>query len=151
MINYIIEHKAIKKGKFLTNLKRFLEKILKDYSKEEYVVSILLTSDEVIREYNKTYRGKDESTDVLSFCFMEDNEFNLPEEIKELGDIIISVDTMEREAKEFETSEEEELARLSIHGILHLLGFDHERSKEDEKIMFEIQDNYLDEFLKERQ
>ncbi|MCX7820543.1 MAG: rRNA maturation RNase YbeY [Brevinematales bacterium] len=150
MINYLIEHNGIKK-KELTGLKKFLEGILKDYHKDKYTVSILLTNDEVIKEYNKTYRGKDKPTDVLSFSFLEGSEFELPVDIKELGDIIISVDTMKRQAKEFEITEEEELARLSIHGILHLLGFDHERSEEDERIMFEIQDKYLERFIKERE
>ncbi|MEJ5284623.1 MAG: rRNA maturation RNase YbeY [Brevinematia bacterium] len=150
MINFIIEHKDIKDKKFLNKLKKFIHKILKDYKKEEYDLSILLTNDELIAEYNKTYRGKSKPTDVLSFSFIEAKEEDFPIDIKELGDIIISIETMKKQAKEFETTEEEELARLTIHGVLHLLGFDHEKSEEDERVMFEIQDRYLEEFLQEK-
>lgn len=149
MINFIIEYENFKDKKILSKLKRFVRKILKDYKKEKYDLSILLTNDESIKYYNKTYRGKDKPTDVLSFSFIEATDDDFSEDINELGDIIISIDTMRRQAKEFETTEEEELARLTIHGVLHLLGFDHERSEEDERVMFEIQDRYLEEFLQE--
>jgi probable rRNA maturation factor len=65
-----------------------------------------------------------------------------------LGEIIVSTETAKKQAEEYGIAEEEELARLAIHGLLHLLGFDHETSEEEEKIMFEKQDAYLNGFLK---
>lgn len=79
-------------------------------------VSILLTVDEEIKELNRQYRKINKPTDVLSFP-MEDGYL--------LGDIVISMDTAEEQAKEFEVSLEEEASRLLIHGLLHLLGYDH--------------------------
>ncbi len=97
-------------------------------------VSLLLTNDETIRELNNQYRSKDKPTDVLSFP-MEDKLM--------LGDIVISIDTAKKQAEEREIALEREVAFLFIHGLLHLLGYDHETSLDDEKEMFELQENIL--------
>ncbi len=149
MVNYLIEYDEMNEKEYLTPLKNFVEKIVKEHGKEDYIISIYLTDDETIKEYNKTYRGKNKPTDVLSFCYEENEGFPFNEE-KELGDIIISIDTMKKQAEEFKTTEEEEFARLVIHGVLHLLGFDHEISEEEEIKMFELQDRYLDDYLAKR-
>lgn len=95
-------------------------------------VSVALVDDEYIRSLNREYRGKDCSTDVLSFSLTEGEEPDIidgPEE-ELLGDIIISLDTTIRQAEEFGHSVERELAFLTVHGMLHLLGYDHEQEAE---------------------
>ena len=96
-------------------------------------IELILTTDEEIKELNKEYRNKDKATDVLSFPLE-----NIPE--MPLGSIVISVDTAKRGAEEFGHSIENEIKLLFIHGLLHLLGYDHEvdngemREKEKEII-----------------
>lgn len=90
--------------------------------------SILFTDDREMRSLNKQYRGKDKATDVLSFAALD---VELPKALRKhaprmLGDLVISVDTLLRQAKEYGVTPKEELLRLLIHGTLHLLGYDHE-------------------------
>jgi len=95
-------------------------------------VSLVLASDEYIHALNREYRGIDRSTDVLSFALNEGAEPEVidgPEEVL-LGDIIISIDTATRQAAEYGHSLERELAYLTVHGILHLLGYDHMAEEE---------------------
>jgi len=91
-------------------------------------LSILLTDDKKIRKLNKKYRGQDRATDVLSFPQNEEEE-NKPN-YHLMGDVVISTATAERQASQHGLSLEEEIVLLLIHGILHLLGFNHERSEE---------------------
>ena len=96
---------------------------------ENQELSILLADDKKIRELNKKYRGQDRATDVLSF---PQNEGEQNESISHLmGDVVISAAAAKRQAFEHGLSLEEEIVLLLIHGILHLLGFDHERSEEE--------------------
>lgn len=91
-------------------------------------VSLVLADDPYIHELNRTYRGKDRPTDVLSFALNEGDEPEIvdgPEEML-LGDIIISMETAQRQAEEYGHSLEREMAFLTVHGMLHLLGYDHE-------------------------
>jgi len=95
-------------------------------------VSIVLADDAYIRELNCQYRGKDMPTDVLSFALNEGEEPEIidgPEE-NLLGDIIISLETAQRQAVDYGHSLERELAFLTIHGFLHLLGYDHEKEEQ---------------------
>ncbi len=103
-------------------------------------VSITITNDEVIHEMNRESRGVDRPTDVLSFPVF-DEDFGVGRAI--LGDIVISYDTAMRQAKEYGHSIERELAFLTVHSMLHLLGYDHETSQEDEKAMFARQEDIL--------
>ncbi len=109
----------------------FLEKISKDVASKE--IEFILTTNNEIQEVNLTTRGIDKPTDVLSFPY-EDMP-NTP-----LGSIMISADLVEEKAKEYGHSFDDELALLFIHGILHLVGYDHEidngehRDKEEELI-----------------
>ncbi len=109
-----------------------------DLSNNEYEISLLVTNDEVIHQYNKEYRQKDAPTDVLSFP-MEDEIM--------LGDIVISLDTAKRQALERDIELNREAAFLFIHGLLHLLGYDHETSKEDEEEMFSLQEEILKKLI----
>ncbi len=92
-------------------------------------VGILLTNDEEIRSLNAQYRHKDTPTDVLSFSQLEGEDFSLS---SALGDLVISLDTAERQAEELEVALDEEVLRLLIHGLLHLFGYDHEEVPESE-------------------
>ncbi len=101
---------------------------------EDVEVSILLVDDDTIRDLNRQYRGVDEATDVLAFSQLEGEDFGSEGEIV-IGDVVISVDTAARQAKEQGHTLEEELDVLIAHGLLHLLGYDHE-TPEDERRMF---------------
>ncbi len=133
-----------------------VEKVLAyEGSEEEYEVSISFVGNEEIRSLNEEYRGIDAPTDVLSFPMMDfEEEELLSEEMQEdpdaeyideelaLGDIVISLEKAKEQAEEYGHSFERELAFLLTHGMLHLLGYDHEDEK-SEKGMFEKQEEYL--------
>jgi probable rRNA maturation factor len=104
-------------------IKYWLEQAIENLSVKADEVSVIFTSDEKIREYNREYRNIDHETDVLSFPF---GERNLEGKIN-LGDIIISIDAAKRQAQELGHSIDEELKILIIHGLLHLLNYDHEK------------------------
>lgn len=99
-------------------------------------ISIVLVNDKKIQELNKIYRKKNKVTDVLSFGDWNDKEF--------LGEVIICLPQAKQQAKKFGTSLKQELTRLLIHGILHLAGFDHEKSKSEEKKMFKLQEEIIE-------
>ena len=107
-------------------------------------MSILFTNDETIAALNQQYRGKEGATDVLSFSMLEEHEAvpSLFEPVM-LGDVVISVDTAMREAEELEQSFERTVDQLLIHGILHLLGFDHEKSPMDAGLMAKEEERLL--------
>ncbi len=111
-----------------------------------YEVSVVFVSKEKIQEINRTYRGIDRVTDVISFALF-DNEDDIvfedeEEEITTLGDIFICLDVMKEQAKEYGHSEKRELAFLAVHGLLHLLGYDHD-TNEKEREMFAKQELIL--------
>jgi probable rRNA maturation factor len=126
-----------------------LQKILAELGKEGCEFSVSFVSDDSIQELNKTYRGKDEPTDILSFVQQDDvQDFDWPdleyEEGEEgedgntiLGDMVISLDALQRNAQSFTVSSDEELFRLLIHGVLHLLGGDHETNEESEPMLIQ--------------
>jgi len=98
----------------------------------EAELSLVLVSDAVMRRLNRQWRGADRPTDVLSFAQVE-GQGGAPEGL--LGDVVISVDTARRQARERAAPLARELDRLLIHGVLHLLGYDHERSPADAQRM----------------
>jgi len=97
-------------------------------------VSILLTDDADIQKLNQQFRDIDQPTDVLSFPQNAEEDPPIPGEII-LGDIAVSLDTAQAQAKEHDLTFEEEIILLLIHGILHLLGYDHEISEREEEKM----------------
>jgi probable rRNA maturation factor len=107
--------------------------ILEKLDETECELSLLLTDDVEIQELNRTYRDLDKATDVLSFPQDEDAVNETGDTL--LGDVVISMETAARQAEEHHLSFNEELILLAIHGILHLLGYDHERSPQDARIM----------------
>ena len=119
-----------------------LDAALEHEKVENAVFSIIFVEDEEIHQMNKEYRGVDRVTDVISFA-LEDNEDITYDNLRMLGDIFICIPQMKRQAKEYGHSEKRELAFLTVHGILHLLGYDH-MTEEDERIMFSLQELILD-------
>jgi probable rRNA maturation factor len=121
----------------------------KEEVEENSEVSVTFVSNERIREINREYRHKDQPTDVISFALEELGEDEI--EIvggdipRLLGDIIISVERAKEQAEEYNHSFSRELGFLSLHGFLHLLGYDH-IEEEDEKKMFQRQKDILDEY-----
>lgn len=104
-------------------------------------VSVTLCDNEYIKTLNKEYRGKDSHTDVLSFPMYEDGKFDMGECISGamLGDIVVSIERAKEQAKELGNSFLYEVAFLVIHSTLHLLGYDHERSAEDDEMQCRLQ------------
>jgi len=128
----------------------FVQKILEHAAKEEGLgqseVSVTFVTNEMIRDINREYRGKDQPTDVISFAMEELGEgetaiIGSPEP-RMLGDIIISLDRTREQAADYGHSFERELGFLAVHGFLHLLGYDH-MTEEDEKKMFSRQEEIL--------
>ena len=116
---------------------------LKSENVDNGVVNIIIVDNKKIREINKEYRGIDRETDVISFALEDDDTFiELP--IRILGDIYISIDKAKSQALEYGHSLKREICFLVVHGVLHLLGYDHMVSS-DEKVMFSKQDKILDE------
>lgn len=110
--------------------------LLKECGVNDHTLSVLLVHDEEIAQINSQYRNKNQPTNVLSFPFADGADASLAGlPIKELGDIIISVDTALREAILYRQPFGERMAWLLIHGLLHLLGYDHERSPNEEQKM----------------
>jgi len=100
--------------------------VLLDYLDEKRDFSLHFVSDDEIQDLNREYRNIDSPTDILTFAINDGEEFPLIEsEEEELGDVFISIDSMQRNAKEFSVKEDEELKRLLLHGLLHLRGMDH--------------------------
>ena len=106
-------------------------------------MSVILIDDKKMQELNKEYRGVDRTTDVLSFALEDNNNLKLP--IRELGEVYVSIPKMIEQAESFNHSEKRELSFLVCHGLLHLLGYDHTKSEEDEKIQFGLQDKILND------
>lgn len=105
-------------------------------------ISIHVIGDTRMKRLNREFRGKDKTTDVLSFAMEEGDMFPGMEPTRELGDMFISTAQIIRQAKRFSVSRKEEMTRMIVHGILHILGYDH-MTKRDAKIMFPKQEAYV--------
>lgn len=111
-------------------------------------VNISIVGDDEIREINAEYRDKDKVTDVLSFPMQENmrkGEFDDFMPLIELGDIIICKSVCEEQAREFKLSYFEEFVHLVIHGFLHVYGYDHEISEDEEQLMFSLEEKLVKE------
>jgi probable rRNA maturation factor len=94
-------------------------------------LGILITDDATIQDLNRRYADEDKPTDVLSFSLREGEEFVSPDDTVRLGEVIISLDTAKRQAEEAGRALGAEVAHLLVHGILHLLGYDHAEPDEE--------------------
>ena len=136
-INYVSDYAfSFDAKKVLKKLSRVAKKVL--IAPGKHYVSVIIVDNAKIWEINKEYRHIDRPTDVISFALADGLDF-YPEE---LGDIFISYEKVIEQAKNYGHSEKREFAFLVCHGILHLLGFDHQNEME-EKIMFAKQDELL--------
>ena len=115
-----------------------------DYMKLDNVTfNIIIVDNEKIHEINREYRGIDRPTDVISFA-LEDNKDFVDVGHRVLGDIYISIDKAKEQAIEYGHDLRREICFLAVHGFLHLLGYDHMK-EEDEKVMFSLQEEILNE------
>jgi probable rRNA maturation factor len=121
---------------------QFALKVLGELGKDHWDLSILFCNDAYIQSLNARYRQKDEATDILSFELGTPIEDEGRETRYAAGDIVISLETLGENARYFKTTEDEELRRLLIHGILHLNGMEHETNDKTEP-MLELQEEIL--------
>lgn len=140
---YIDENNLCEKSyeeDYMRILKRTLEHL---HIEDDIEVSCIIVDDEKIHEINRDYRHIDRSTDVISFALEDSVEFYIEGMPRALGDIFISYDHAIAQAKEYEHSLHREMCFLFMHGILHLLGYDH-MEEEEAKEMFALQNEILD-------
>ena len=126
---------------YFKEMKKVLKVGLKKLDIKKVEFNVIIVSNDYIHELNKNYRGIDRETDVISFALEDDKTFN--PEGRVLGDIYISLDKAKCQAEEYGHSLKRELCFLAVHGMLHLLGYDHMK-KDEEEIMFNLQDEILE-------
>jgi len=142
-VEFIDEHQTIASA-FLPEVEALLQFAAEEEGiTDEAEVAVSFVTSEEIQEINHQYRNKDSVTDVISFALEEgEDDFEDPSEIRVLGDIIICIERAREQAQDYGHSFERELGFLSLHGLLHLLGYDH-MTEEEEKVMFGRQDDIL--------
>jgi probable rRNA maturation factor len=134
-----LPYKGITKKK----INEYAEKICKYLKQKNKLITIIITDNNYIRKLNKKYRKKDYATDVISFSYDNDIFPNGNIKNKHLGDLYISLEKAFTQAGEYNADFHDEVKRLLAHGILHLMGFDHELSKLEEKKMRSEEENVL--------
>lgn len=156
---YVSVQENVLEPKWILKIEPFVQKVLQKLNFDGEEISIMFCNDEFIKELNKNYRKIDSATDVLSF--ENGSEYKDEEGTwKEEGDIVISLETLPKNAEYFEVSENIELKRLLIHGVLHLNGMDHgeehiekgvlpkgEMLKLQEKVLSELSDEILIDWI----
>lgn len=115
---------------------------LKKLKIDEAIFNVIIVNNDYIHKLNKDYRNIDRETDVITFALEDDKTFN--PDIRILGDVYISIDKAKSQSVEYGHSLLRELSFLAVHGMLHLLGYDHMK-KSDEEVMFKLQEEILDE------
>lgn len=127
-------------------IREYVQKVLeKEYESEAPVyMSLLFTGNDEIQVINREYRNKDQPTDVISFAYHETEDFDIGP-YDTLGDIVISLERVVEQAKEYNHSDKRELFYVLTHGILHLLGYDH-IEEEDKKEMRAKEEEILGSF-----
>lgn len=135
---------------WISSVEPYVQELLKELKYDGQEISILFCDDSMIQQLNKQYRKIDSATDVLSF---ENGEEYQDEEgtWKSMGDIVISLETVPKNAEYFETDENTEMKRLLLHGLLHINGMDHfeehiEKGKDPECEMLVLQEKILKKF-----
>lgn len=125
-------------------LYNFILFCVKELELKNVLFNVIIINNEEIHELNKLYRNIDKPTDVITFA-LEDAKDNVSLDIRMLGDIYISYDKVKAQALEYGHATRREICFLAVHGILHLLGYDH-MNKEDEEKMFKLQKELLDKY-----
>ena len=144
MNNFEIFNETDEKIDELKELKDFINFALNYLKLKNVEFNIIIIDNERIHEMNKQYRGIDRETDVITFA-LEDHKDIEYEDVRLLGDVYISIDKARSQAVEYGHSLRREISFLAIHGLLHLLGYDH-MNEEDEKVMFDLQEKILDSY-----
>jgi probable rRNA maturation factor len=131
-------------------LKKIVQKVLAGEKRGEENLSIVFVGQGRMRKLNKKYRGKNRVTDVLAFNWQEisNKKFPRSQNLPELGEIVICLREVKKNAKRFNSTFEKELFRVLIHGLLHLLGYDHEKNKKEAEKMGKKEEDYLSQILK---
>ena len=127
---------------YIDTIKKVLVHGLDKLKVGDVTFNIIFVNNDYIHKLNKEYRNIDREPDVITFALEDDKTFNPEERI--LGDIYISIDKAKSQSIEYGHSLMRELCFLSVHGMLHLLGYDH-MEKEEERVMFNLQEEILDE------
>lgn len=125
----------------IDDIKMVIDKAIELQKLDNLEFNIILVDNEYIHNLNKEYRGIDRPTDVITFA-LEDYDDHIELDHRVLGDIYISLDKARSQALEYGHSFKREICFLSVHGFLHLLGYDHMK-EEDEKVMFGLQEEIL--------
>ena len=128
-------------------LRRVARKILSVSGCPDAQLSILIVGDEEIRQINRDYLGRDKPTNVISFAMQEGEGQGIQPDL--LGDVVISAETTARDAADAGLSFESELYFLLLHGILHLLGYDHERGTHEDARQMEEREKQLFSLISE--
>jgi probable rRNA maturation factor len=144
MNNFTIVNETSEEINELIEVEKLVNFALKYLNLENTIFNIIIVDEEKIQELNKTYRGKDSVTDVISFALEDDDTF-INTDFRVLGDIYICLKRAKDQSIEYGHSFLREISFLTIHGLLHLLGYDH-MVKEEEKVMFELQERILDAY-----
>ncbi len=132
----------------INDLRKLLQNVCQDEKIGSGEFNVIIVDSDKIRMLNKEYRKIDKVTDVISFALEDDDTFQL-ENYRVLGDIYICLEQALKQADDYGHSFKRELSFLAIHGLLHLLGYDH-RTEEEEKIMFKKQEEVLSHYGIER-
>lgn len=144
MKNFSIINGTNEEIKELDELEKFVEFAVKYNKVEDAIFNIIIVDEEKIQELNREYRNIDRVTDVISFALEDDQTF-IDVNCRVLGDIYICFKKALDQSKEYGHSLLREISFLSVHGLLHLLGYDHMK-KEDEEVMFDLQERILDAY-----
>ena len=130
-------------GVYFKDIEKYYKKALRVLEiRDDFDLSLIIVGKTKIRNINKNYRNIDRVTDVISFAEIDSDDYDYLCDEVNLGDIFINVDKVYSQAKKYGHSIKREFVFLFIHGLLHLLGYDH-MEKEDEKIMFALQDKII--------
>ncbi len=138
-----------KEIKEIETLEKYMNFVVDKLGIATGIFNIIFVSNDEIHDINREYRHTDRVTDVISFA-LEDNKDIVYEDFRLLGDIYIAIDVAYDQAKEYNHSRVREVCFLATHGLLHLLGYDH-MNEEEEKEMFEKQEELLDAFKIKRE
>ena len=130
--------------KEIEKVKDLVEFALKYQKINNAIFNIIIVDKQEIHKINKIYRNKDSVTDVISFA-LEDDESFIQTDFRVLGDIYVCLNKAKQQAEEYGHSFLREISFLTIHGLLHLLGYDH-MTKEEEEIMFNLEEMILNEY-----
>lgn len=129
----------------LNTVEKVLYSAIEKENLNNVVFNLIIVDNNYIHELNKTYRGIDRPTDVITFALEDEDTVIVPDDERILGDIYISIDKVREQKDQYGHSLLRELSFLAVHGFYHLLGYDHQ-TKEEEEVMFKKQEEVLESY-----